>query len=356
MSVHYQLLAFLSTGVYFAGLAFFKLAAAGMGPLRGSRPRHLARTLLTSRTWVAGAAVLGVGAALQVAALTGLPLFEAMPMFLAGLGVLLVLAVPILGERPTPREWGCVALLVVAAVLLVRATPGSRAPVGIETPPSPLVVAVVLPSLLVPCIMFLAYDQGRKGAHARPLTGVALAINVGLLTGTNELMLRGAASLTGDPGTLISTPYLYVFAVAAPLAMGQLQIALQRSRLVVVGLVATATAKTYLLLVATPLYGEPWPAESGQAALALGLSLLAVAAVPHHEPRDTAHSDTARSDTAPQEPTERPEGTHGPPAAPGAPRLDVKTSMDPSSAPSGLWRHPGDARAAHGVPVVRRGR
>ncbi|MFG2249212.1 hypothetical protein [Spirillospora sp. NPDC048823] len=350
--MQYQFLAFLSTGIYFSGLTYFKMATTGMPLLQGSRPWHLTRTLLTSRTWITGAVVLGVGAIVQLTALTGLSLFEALPMFLAGLGVLLVFAVPILGERLTLREWGCVVLLVGATVLLVRATPGTLAPAGISTPPPPLIVAVALPSLLVPCIMFLASDRARKGSHARPLTGVALAINVGLLTGTSELMLRGAASLAEDPGTLIRTPYLYVFAVAAPLAMGQLQIALQRSRLVVVGLVATATAKTYLLIVATPVYGEPWPVESGQAVLALALAILAVAAIPHHEPR-----------TAPLEPptaphrdsTEQPEGRHGPPAAPGASHLDVQTSVDSRPASSGPRRHPGDVRPAQGVPVVQRG-
>src|SRR5690606_19517636 len=90
-------------------------------------------------------------------------------------GVLLLLAVVVLGERLTPREWGCAALLAAAAFLLLRIPPGSRAPGDIGTPP-PLVVAVALPSLLVPCVMRLASDRARRGAHARPLTGVVLAV------------------------------------------------------------------------------------------------------------------------------------------------------------------------------------
>lgn len=170
MPDRYQLLAFLSTGAYFAGLALFKSAASSMPTLEGSRPRHLTRTLLTSKRWIAGSAVIGTGAAAQVMALTGLRLLEALPMFLAGLGVLLLLAVVVLGERLTPREWGCAALLAAAAFLLLRIPPGSRAPGDIGTPP-PLVVAVALPSLLVPCVMLLASDRARRGAHARPLTG-----------------------------------------------------------------------------------------------------------------------------------------------------------------------------------------
>jgi len=85
MPDRYQLLAFLSTGAYFAGLALFKSAASSMPTLEGSRPRHLTRTLLTSKRWIAGSAVIGTGAAAQVMALTGLRLLEALPMFLAGL-------------------------------------------------------------------------------------------------------------------------------------------------------------------------------------------------------------------------------------------------------------------------------
>ncbi|NKZ02835.1 hypothetical protein [Actinomadura latina] len=306
-------LAALSTGIYFSGLTYFKLAAAEMRPLRGDRPLLLTRELLGSRTWLAGASVLGVGAAVQVAALTRLSLFQAQPMFLAGLAILLVLAIPVLRERLTPREWGCVALLAIATALFAHAASAAPAVQAVQAvqgvsvghaasagltgssvtgaaaiaaqPDRALVVAVALPSLLVPCIGFLTVDLAREGAHARPLTGVALAVNAGLLTGTAEMMLTGAAGLGASPRALLTAPYLYAFAVAAPLALGQLQIALQRSRLAIVGLVATATAKTYLLIVATTLYGERRPDDGGQTVLALALSVLAVAAVPHHERR-----------------------------------------------------------------------
>src|SRR5690606_829061 len=146
-----------------------------------------------SKRWIAGSAVIGTGAAAQVMALTGLRLLEALPMFLAGLGVLLLLAVVVLGERLTPREWGCAALLAAAAFLLLRIPPGSRAPGDIGTPP-PLVVAVALPSLLVPCVMLLASARARRSPPARPLAGAALAVNGGLLTGATVVMLSRSAS------------------------------------------------------------------------------------------------------------------------------------------------------------------
>jgi hypothetical protein len=283
MPQHFQALAVLSTTVYFAGLVYLKLAATAMPPLSGRRPWHLTRTLLTSRIWAAGAAIVAVGAGVQTAALTEISLVQAQPMLLAGLAVLLVLTVPLLGERLTAREWGCVLLLAAATALFADVSHGVGHHPGRDAPPR-LVISVAALSILVSAVSFLACDLARKGVHARPLTGVALAINVGVLTGTGELMLKGAGELAAHPARLADAPYLYLFVLTAPLALGQLQIALQRSRLVIIGLVATATAKIYLLLVGGLLFQEPWPAGSAVRLVpALALSVLAVAAVPHHE-------------------------------------------------------------------------
>lgn len=104
MSTPYQALALLSTGIYFTGLAHAKLAAADMRVLRGHRPLQLAGALLSDPRWLTGAAVLAVGATLQVVALTGLGVADAQPMFLAGLAILLVLSLAAMGERLTLRN------------------------------------------------------------------------------------------------------------------------------------------------------------------------------------------------------------------------------------------------------------
>ncbi|MBO2453877.1 hypothetical protein J4573_42775 [Actinomadura barringtoniae] len=280
-------IAVLSTGIYFAGLVYFKLAAERMHPLAGNHPWQLAAQLLQDRVWLVGASFLLVGACVQAAALTGLSVVSAQPMFLAGLGMLLILGLGVLGERLTLREWGCVLILAAAAAMFGEASDGAHDQTAVAGAPPWLVVSVALPSLLVPVAALLASDLSRKGLHSRPLTGVALAINVGLLTGTAELMLTGAADLVRSPRELITTPYLYVFVVVAPFALAQLQIALQRNRMVITGFVATATAKTYLFVLAGPLYHEWWPEDRGrQVAVALTLSVLAIAAVPHHERKD----------------------------------------------------------------------
>lgn len=77
MSIPGHLLAVVSTCLYFSGLIYFKMAATGMPPLRGYQPWRLARELLGDRTWIAGAALLGVGAYVQVVTLSRLSVCQA---------------------------------------------------------------------------------------------------------------------------------------------------------------------------------------------------------------------------------------------------------------------------------------
>ncbi|WP_243716041.1 hypothetical protein [Actinomadura darangshiensis] len=335
MPQHFQALALLSTTVYFAGLVYLKLAATAMPPLSGRRPWRLTRALLRSRVWLAGAAIVAVGAGVQAAALTRLTLLQAQPMLLAGLAVLVVLTVPLLGERLTLREWGCVVLLAAATALFAGAAKGVQYQEGRDAPER-LVIAVAALSILVSAVSFLACDLARKGTHARPLTGVALAISVGVLTGTAELMLKGAGGLAAHLGDLVEAPYLYLFALTAPLALGQLQIALQRSRLVIVGLVATATAKTYLLLVGGLLFQEPWPVPSTTRFMpAVALSVLAVAAVPHHE---SAHALKETDDRR---------------TTPAASGVDDEAPVERHAAAAGPGRYPRDPHPAGRLPLLR---
>ncbi|GAA2724886.1 hypothetical protein [Actinocorallia aurantiaca] len=269
-----------STAVYFTGLACFKTAAGQMPELRGVRPVQLSLALATHGLWAAGALILVSGALLQVSVLGELTLLQAQPLLMAGLATLLVLALLGRGERLSPREWGSVALLAAATALITlsRASAEARE----SAPTAQEVVAVAVPSLLLPTLAFLLGDLARKGSHRRPTNGVALAVSVGLLTGTAELMLKGMAERWTDPAGLLASPQPYLFLLATPLALGQLQIALQRCRLVIVGLVATATAKTYLLVAALTVYAEPWPDRWDLVLLGLFLSVLAIAAIPRH--------------------------------------------------------------------------
>ncbi|GAB2851784.1 hypothetical protein GCM10022221_59050 [Actinocorallia aurea] len=306
-------LAALSTSVYFLGLHCLKTTADDMPVLRGTHPLRLAAALAADPRWTAGAVILLTGAAAQVTALSGLSLAAAYPSLLSGLVVLLVLALAVRGERLTPREWCAVPLLAVSTGLVALAAAHSR---GDGAGPSTTAVTVIaIPSLLIPALAVPLGDLFRKGAHRRPLNGVALAISVGLLTGTAELMLKGMADRWTDPGRLVSSPQPYLFLAAAALALAQLQIALQRRRLALVGLVATTTAKAHLLTAALLTARPDGPARTTLMVAGLASAAAAIGVMPRHEPAPPRRASSRSTSTSSRPPA--PEAVPSPKVAVG---------------------------------------
>ncbi|RJL26596.1 DMT family transporter [Bailinhaonella thermotolerans] len=274
------LLALLANLAYNAAFVVFKLAADRMPPLRGTRVVHLARTILTSPAWLGGLAVLLGGVALQIAALTRLPLGVAQPILAASLLILVPLAVWVLGERLTRRDLTALALIGLAMTLLAfSGTGGERA--GAAGDPS-LLLAVAVPSVAAALLIFLTGDLSERGRHARPLAGLAYGVAVGVLFGVSELGIKGLAVLAGSGGlgvAALATPYPYVMVVVAAIALGGLQIALQRCRISVVVPIKNVAAHSYLVTVGPLVYGERWPDEAQPLALRVGGLVLAVAAL-----------------------------------------------------------------------------
>jgi len=276
--------AMLSSGAYLLGVALFKVAANRMEPLHGSHPFKLARQMLITPIWYAGGFLAAAGLALQWIAMSSLSLPAAQPAFVSGLVPLLLFATVLLGERLTPREWGCVALAALATLLVALSSTGFG---SAGQPPSPwVVVALTLPALSLPVAMFNFGELSPIGVHARRPTGVAYGLSIGILIGTAELAIKGWGDTIADL-QFLRTPYPYLAVVAAALGLGIIMVGYQRCRVSIVTTVMTISAKTYLLVVGTVLYGEPWP-DAGQAVLrilALALAIYALLLFPRHDDR-----------------------------------------------------------------------
>ncbi|SEG08738.1 hypothetical protein SAMN04489712_103166 [Thermomonospora echinospora] len=275
--------AVFASGVYLLGIATFKAAADRMEPLHGTRPLRLAAAMITSRTWCGGAVLAGVGLALQWVALSCLPLPAAQPAFVSGLTVLLLVATTRFGERLSLREWACVALAGTAALMIALSCAGFGPAAGLPSPAQ--LGALALPSLVLSLALFSACEISPGGTHARPPTGIAYGVSAGILIGTAELALEGITLLRPTDPPPVATPYPYLLVIAGGLGIAQLQIALQRCRLVMIGIIATVAAKTHLLVVSIVLYGYGWPRQPSLGFLVTGLALSAVAlaALPHHD-------------------------------------------------------------------------
>jgi multidrug transporter EmrE-like cation transporter len=283
-------IALVATGLYYVGTAVFKVSASRMPPLHGTRPIHLFGRMFTSWIWLIGLVIVAVGFVLQFNALAMLPLSVAQPIFVSTLVILLWIAVGILGERLTAREWLGLTLFAVATLMLAMSVVPGQGTESTAVPATGLFLAVALPSLVIPVIVFSIGDLRPAGRHARPLSGVAYGLSSGVLVGTCELAVKGTVNLyhsgVHDAVALLTEPYVYVIAAGAILGICQAQIALQRCRLAIVLSVCTVAAKTQLVVMGTMLYGEPWPHDplwSSLRVAGFALGIATIALFPRYE-------------------------------------------------------------------------
>ncbi|MFI0349038.1 DMT family transporter [Actinomadura sp. 9N407] len=300
----YAALALLSTSAYYVAFLVFRLAATRMPPLRGSRPFHVAWHMLTDPVWFAGGLILFLGLAYQVVAFTAMPLAVAQPIFAFSLVLLVIYAVRFLGERLNAREWFSVGLFVVAAVM-IGLSAGSEGTLTAETSlldtlKAPwLMLAVMAPALIIASMVWLVGDRRAGGRHARKLAGVAYGIGAGACAGLAEAGIRGVALVyenTGSVQSVLGSPYPYLTLGMAAIALGQLQVALQRCRIAIVATVLTVIGRAYLILSSVALFGEDWPREAGAFLLRAGgftLALIALAIFPRYEEPETAEAAEA---------------------------------------------------------------
>jgi multidrug transporter EmrE-like cation transporter len=279
------LAALSATVLYYLGFAIFKVAADRAEPLRASRFLHLVWYVLSDWIFLAGLCLVLGGLSLQIVALSKVPLSVAVPIFVSGLVPLLLIAVIFFGERLTPREWLSL-LLIAAAMLLIALSIGSPPPVKAISVPVWKLAAVVIPAVALPFLVMLFGDHRPDGRHARPVSGIAYGLSAGLPVGAAELAVKGWSETSTSGFAIVHTPYPYVIVLAAALGFGILQLGFQRSRVSIVATVMTISAKTYLLLVGTMLYGEPWPDDRGRVTLRVlgfGVAAAAVLLFPRHD-------------------------------------------------------------------------
>ncbi|GAA0948856.1 hypothetical protein [Actinocorallia libanotica] len=307
-------LAFLSGCLYYLGFVFFKDAADALPPLRGTRPGHFAASVARNGKWLAGAALMGGGVVIQVVAAPQLELPVLVTALLAGLAALVVLSFAVRRERVGGAEAAWLTAMAAGGLLVSWSDPATPADVS-----GAALTLLALPSLALPVLLFTIGDTRPDGRHARPLTGIAYGIGAGVLVGFAELAFNLQAR-QGFNADAFTGPFIPLFVIGVTIGLAQLQMALQRCRLLTVVFVATIIAKAYLVagfgLLSLSL---PEPAFATPILLAAGLALIAVALflIPRHEP--TPRPAPAPRSTA----TPRPRPANAPPGPPPPERTPV---------------------------------
>ena len=118
-------LALLATTAYNVGLILEKRALGEMPTLEIRRVMRVVASLLTSRPWLAGFALMLTGLACQTIVLTFEPVSVVQPVLASGVVLVLVLSRLVLRERLRGNEAWCVAAIAVAVVLLALSATGT---------------------------------------------------------------------------------------------------------------------------------------------------------------------------------------------------------------------------------------
>ncbi|TYB45579.1 hypothetical protein [Actinomadura chibensis] len=277
------MIAFLAGVACHLGVVGFTVTAAVTAPLRGDRVADAVPRLVRSRPWVVGLGTFLIGLELQALAFWLLPLAEVLGIFSTTLAALLGLSAVLLGERPSGRERLGAVLFAAAAVLvgIPSMLPGAEMPVD-RVPSRALLLSLVIPALVIPVVVCVLGERRAMGRHARQQPGTAYGLGAGLILGACGVAVKGLVVVSGAEGgwtSVLAEPYLYLILLAAGVGAVHLTIALQRCRLVTCQSACTVTAGSYLIIVASVLYGGDWPDRPLSGLLLILAAGFAVAAI-----------------------------------------------------------------------------
>jgi uncharacterized protein YbaR (Trm112 family)/drug/metabolite transporter (DMT)-like permease len=299
-------LALIATSAYNTGFVLEKRALTRLPSIDLREPWRLLRILFTAPSWLLGMLCMAAGLSCQLLVLQVLPISLAQPLQAAGIGVLLLLAWLLLGERAGARDWWRLAA-VGASVALLGLSATGRTQASTRADPMPIVVVLGV-SLLLAARMFGAVG-GRRGRHSRPGSGVSAGLATGLLYGIAGLGLKALSGQTANRGmagivaVLPSSPYLYLVIGASGVGMLVFQTALQRFRASVVVPTSNVAGSCYVLVFGTWLFHESLPAEPVALALrGAGIAATVVALViqPANVPPATAPGRSTIPTTQPE--------------------------------------------------------
>ena len=183
------LLALLATTAYNVGLVLEKRALGKMPALDIRRVPRVVVSLLTSRGWLAGFALMLIGLAFQTIVLTFEPVSIVQPVLASGIALVLVLSRLVLRERLGGAETWCVAAIAVSVVLLAMSATGTSTEAGHHASPG-WMAAVVIPSIVVGVLVAASSLHARTASTAPRRPGSASASARGCSTGSRPSRSR----------------------------------------------------------------------------------------------------------------------------------------------------------------------
>jgi drug/metabolite transporter (DMT)-like permease len=246
----------------------FVLEKRGLGHLPDVHARrlvHLVRSVASSPLWLMGFVLMLFGLALQILALSLIPISIVQPIFVSGVVLLLVLSHLSLGEHLGRREWGGVGAVAVA-LLLISLSVDSRSDTAGTKGTIVGILITGVPTVAVALWLFGGADRMEDGArsHLRaPLYGLASGLVYGvasLATKAVSSQLQTEGLVRGVPHVLAS-PYVYLLGASSAGGLLLFQTALQRCPASIVVPVSNVISSAYVVAAGTVLFGEHLPGQ-----------------------------------------------------------------------------------------------
>jgi uncharacterized membrane protein len=280
-------LGLIATVLYNAGFVLEKRALRDLPPLSMRRVGRLVWLLATSKAWLTGFLVMGMGMACQVVVMSRVPLSVAQPIQLAGLALLVVFSAVFLGERTTQREWAGLGVLALSLLLVCLSMEPTR--LGLHAGTGEM-LAVIGGTVFLGLAAFVT--AARSGSRSgRPHPGLLYGAAAGLLYGAAGLQTKGISGFLAEGshhfvGRTLSSPYPYLYLALSGAGLLLFQTALQRGRASIVVPVSSVVGSVYTVLAGTAVFGEPLPQDPVRLVLrsaGFGAAIVVVALMPRHE-------------------------------------------------------------------------
>jgi drug/metabolite transporter (DMT)-like permease len=266
----------LASAFFSVGNLLEKRAVNSMPVISARRLGHMLRQLCSSRTWISGF-IFGVAAViLTVLAYSLAPIVVVQTIIGAGLALLVLGSHLYLHESIRPREYVGLGL-IVTAVTLVSVTLTSSA---IRDVPHPAFDVLVVSAVTV-IVAGVAFATSQR--RTRVDASLPFGLTSGLFYGIAALQAKAAALLLERHGLIhgaarvMASPYPYAFVIASVAGLLIFQSGLQRSRIGVVGPIASTVASLYVVVIGMLVFHEALPQDTVHALLrVLGFALALV--------------------------------------------------------------------------------
>ncbi|HZE30576.1 MAG TPA: hypothetical protein VE198_03960 [Actinoallomurus sp.] len=281
-------LGLIATVLYNAGFVLEKRALRDLPPLSMRRIGRLVRLLATSKAWLTGFFVMGMGMACQVVVMSLVPLSVAQPIQLAGLALLVVFSSVFLGERTTQREWAGLGVLALSLLLICLSMEPTR--LGLHAGTG-VMFSVIGGTVFLGLAAFVTAARSGARSGRLPAPGLLYGAASGLLYGAAGLQTKGVSGFLAEDahhfvGRTLASPYPYLYLVLSGAGLLLFQTALQRGRASIVVPVSSVVGSVYTVLAGTAVFGEPLPEDSVRLVLrsaGFGAAIVVVALMPKHE-------------------------------------------------------------------------